>query len=113
MKDMKEAWKVTWKDMAAEGFRESLIGTKYLRFIANEIGAYSPDREWQWSKDLYVQAARLYGRSDWRSVEKACRTAIAAAGLKATPIQVAYDFAEIAWERREALGIQDKEGWYF
>lgn len=103
-------WKVTWKDMVNEGFREDMIGTKYLRFMANEVGAYSPDRDWQWTKHLYRLAGIQYGRSDYRSVERACRTALARAGYRCTVVEMVYQLAELAWERREEMGISDKEG---
>lgn len=92
------------------GLKEHMIGTKYIRFLANEIGAGSPDREWQWTKDLYPRAGIAYLRRDGRSVEKACRTAIAAAGLKATVAELVYELAAIAWERRAEMGIPDKGG---
>lgn len=105
-------WKVTWKDMVSEGFREDMIGTKYLRFMANEIGAYSPDREWQWTKYLYKLAGIQYGRTDFRSVERACRAAIARAGIRCTVVEMVYQLAELCWERREEMGVPDKEGLY-
>lgn len=105
-------WKVTWKDMAEEGFREDMIGTKYLRFMANKVGAYSPDKDWQWTKYLYKLAGIQYGRMDYRSVERACRSAIAKAGFKCTVVEMVYQLAELAWERREALGIPDEEGYF-
>lgn len=101
-------WKITWDDMASEGFREELIGTKYIRWMANEIGAHSPDVEWAWSKDLYWRAGLEYGRRDWRAVERACRTAIAAAGFKAPVARIVYEFAAICWERRREMGIADR-----
>lgn len=103
-------WKVTWKDMVAEGFREDMIGTKYIRFMANKVGAYSPDKEWAWTKYLYNLAGIQYGRGDYRSVERACRTAIARAGFKCTVVEMVYEFAQLCWERREEMGIPDEEG---
>ena len=105
-------WKLTWKDMADEGFREDMIGTKYIRWMVNEIGAYSPDRDWQWTKDLYVRAGIMYGRRDYRAVERACRAAIAAAGFKMPVVRMVYELAGICWERRNELGVPDEEGWF-
>lgn len=108
-----EDWKITWKDTADMGLPEHLIGTKYLRFMANEIGAANPDRDWQFTKYLYVLAGIQYGRSDGRCVERACRTAIQemrkATGCRAyTVTELLYEMAELAWERREAQGVPDK-----
>lgn len=103
-------WKITWRDTADVGLKETQIGTKYIRFMANEVGAFSPDREWLWTKDLYRTAGAQYGRTDWRAVERACRMAIAGAGVKTTVRDLVYELAELAWERREEYGISDKEG---
>lgn len=103
-------WKLTWRDTAAEGFREDMIGTKYLRALANRVGEYSPDKEWMWTKDLYRTVGLLYGRTDARSVEKSCRDAIKAAGFDMTVVQMVYELAATVWERREEQGIPDKEG---
>lgn len=107
---MRNEWRITWADTADIGLKEHMIGTKYIRFMANEIGAASPDKDWQWTKDLYYRAGIQYYRFDGRSVEKACRSAIKAAGLNVTVVELVYELAQIAWERREDLGIPDKEG---
>lgn len=103
-------WKVTWRDTSEMGLPEHMIGTKYLRFMANLVGAHSPEREWGWTKDLYCRAAAVYGRQDYRTVEKACRAAIAKAGLHTTTTALVCELAALAWERREELGIEDEGG---
>lgn len=110
-----EDWKITWKDTADMGLPEHMIGTKYLRFMANEVGAANPDRDWLFTKYLYRVAGLKYGRVDARSVERAARTAIEAmrkaTGCRAyTVTELVYEMAQTAWERREALGVPDKEG---
>lgn len=110
-----EDWKITWKDTADMGLPEHMIGTKYLRYMANEIGAASPEKEWTFVKYLYRGAGIAYGRYDGRSVERACRAAIEAmrkaTGCRAyTVTELVYEMAQTAWERREAQGVPDKEG---
>lgn len=109
MSHMRE-WRVTWKDTSEMGLPEHMIGTKYLRYMANIVGACSPEREWGWTKDLYGRAAAAYGRADYRSVEHACRAAIVKAGLKTTTTELVCELAALAWERREELGIEDEGG---
>ena len=106
-------WKVTWKDTADAGLPEHMIGTKYIRWMANEIGRCDPDIEWQWTKDLYRRAGLQYRRADARSVERACRVAVAAMekamGCRHyTVVELVYELAATAWERRAALGIPDE-----
>lgn len=103
-------WKITWRDTSDVGLRETTIGTKYIRYLANVVGGSSPDREWMWTKDLYLAAGALYGRHDWRAVERACRAAIEAAGLKCSTRELVYELAELAWDRREQHGIPDEKG---
>lgn len=96
------------------GYQENRAGTKMLRWVANRIGAASPEREWQFSKELLPECAKLYGRRDWRSVEKAIRDAVTCAGRKtedwrASITDEAYMLAKIAWDRREELGVPDEE----
>lgn len=110
-------WKVTWEDTVEMGLPEHMIGTKYLRWLANELGAYSPDRDWQWTKDLYKRAGLQYGRHDGRSVERSCRAAIEAmvkttGCSRYTVSELVTEMAMLAWERREKLGIPDEEGWF-
>lgn len=102
-------WRITWRDTGDIGLRENTIGTKYIRLMANIIGSESPDKEWLWTKELYLRAGKPYGRTDWRAVERACRGALAAAGLKIPVQEVVYELAEIAWERRELHGIPEAE----
>lgn len=108
----KQSWRVTWQDTAKEGLPEHLIGTKYLRYMANIVGAGDPDREWVATKDLYKRAAIHYGRVDHRAVERSCRSAIKAAGLKMTTMEMVYGLAEYAWERRADQGVPDEEEWF-
>lgn len=103
-------WKVTWRDTSEMGLPEHMIGTKYLRHMANIVGAHSPEKEWGWTKDLYCRAAAAYGRQDYRTVEKACRAVIAKVGLHTTTTALVCELAALAWERREELGIEDEGG---
>lgn len=103
-------WKVTWKDTSEMGLPEHMIGTKYLRYMANIVGACSPEKEWGWTKGLYGRTAAAYGRMDHRTVEAACRKAIAKAGLHTTTTALVCELAALAWERREELGIEDEGG---
>lgn len=103
-------WKVTWKDTSEMGLPEHMIGTKYLRYMANIVGACSPEKEWGWTKDLYARTAAAYGRMDHRTVEAACRKVIAKAGLQTTTTALVCELAALAWERREELGIEDEGG---
>lgn len=110
---MTENWKVTWKDTSDAGLPEHMIGTKYLRWMANEIGRCSPDAEWQWTKDIYRRAGLVYHRTDPRSVERACRLAVTAMekamGCKHyTVVELVYELAAIAWERRAEMGVPDE-----
>lgn len=108
-------WKITWRDTADMGLPEHMIGTKYLRYMANEVGAANPDTDWQFVKYLYRVAGLAYGRVDVRSVERSCRTAIEAmrkaTGCKAyTVTELVFEMAQTVWERREDQGVPDKEG---
>lgn len=107
-----QKWGVTWRDTAIEGLPEHMVGTKFLRYMANIVGANNPDREWAATKDLYRRAAVHYGRADHRAVERSCRVAIKAAGLTVTTMEMVYALAEYAWERRAALGVPDEEEWF-
>lgn len=100
-------WKITYEDTAEVGLRETQIGTKYIRYLANRVGACSPDVEWQWTKSLYMECGTIWGRRDWKTVERACRAAITAAGLKRSVSGIVYDLAELAWDRRRELGVPD------
>lgn len=100
-------WRITYQDTAEIGLRETNIGTKYLRYLANRIGACSPEVEWLWSKVLYQECAIIWGRRDWKTVERSCRAAIEATGLKIHATELVYDLAEIAWDRRRELGVPD------
>lgn len=105
-RDMND-WRITYQDTANVGLRETNIGTKYLRYLANRIGACSPEIEWMWSKGLYQECARIWGRRDWKTVERSCRAAIETAGYKVCITEFVYDLAETAWDRRRELGIPD------
>lgn len=105
-RDMND-WRISYQDTANVGLRETNIGTKYLRYLANRVGACSPEVEWLWSKGLYQECASIWGRRDWKTVERSCRAAIEAAGYKVCISEFVYDLAETAWDRRRELGVPD------
>jgi hypothetical protein len=106
-RDMMQEWMITYQDTANIGLRETNIGTKYLRYLANRVGACSPEVEWLWSKVLYPEVGMIWGRRDWKTVERSCRAAIERARLKVSNTELVYELAEIAWDRRREYGVPD------